>query len=697
MSFNQKTKLNRPGFISIFFLSATLLFLVVCNGFSATASGRIKGVTALESSIEKEIPEAYVKGNHLRIYFSRNDKKIVFKSSWKKSPVQGYQFVQYIAELKLESQSAKPPEFDNTGWRKAIVLDHQSWTNLVNRIAEQLTPKEPDAGVYFNFLFREAVIYRDKMGKIHVTTPEEAPDNIDLKHQYSVREFSEIATKIFAAELPEFNQDKLILFVQEARKRPVRFLLIDSKERFCVSLYEPHVGENPFGGIPFDSSFRVLTSLIFESHLLSAVKNPFSTACRLLNTAWQLSAGLLHLRLPQPSSQIPPISNNPPMDLNQWEKYLDKITHRPPKEAKIRFLIDGENYFPVLTEKIRSATNKVQMRVSIFDNDDVAVDIADLLKKRSFEIKIDVLLDLLSSQTSSQSLPETPMKEGFIPPTSIRKYLQKNSKVSVRAFLNPWFTSDHSKLVIIDGHTAFVGGMNIGREYRYEWHDLMAEVSGPIVETLKFDFEKAWAHAGALGDLGAFFAFFGKQPKSGDYLKDPNEKKYALARVLYTKTGDIELRRALSEAINRAQNHIYIENSYLFDSSFATALVKARRRGVDVRVILPDRCDTPGGNSGIYVTANYLFNNGVKVYLYPGMTHVKAALIDGWACFGSANFNRLSLRRNQEINLATSDPDVSSRLRRELFEVDFKKSYQLKEPIEVSWTDHIAESILNQF
>ncbi len=46
-------------------------------------------------------------------------------------------------------------------------------------------------------------------------------------------------------------------------------------------------------------------------------------------------------------------------------------------------------------------------------------------------------------------------------------------KFMVRATTNPWFTADHTKTIIIDSNTAFIGGMNIGREYRYEWHDLM--------------------------------------------------------------------------------------------------------------------------------------------------------------------------------------------------------------------------------
>ena len=65
-----------------------------------------------------------------------------------------------------------------------------------------------------------------------------------------------------------------------------------------------------------------------------------------------------------------------------------------------------------------------------------------------------------------------------------------------------------------------------------------------------------------------------------------------------------------------------------------------------------------------------------KVYFYPGMTHVKALMVDDWACLGSANLNHLSLRVCQEQNVATSDPAFAARLKRELFEEDFARSYE---------------------
>ena len=104
-----------------------------------------------------------------------------------------------------------------------------------------------------------------------------------------------------------------------------------------------------------------------------------------------------------------------------------------------------------------------------------------------------------------------------------------------------------------------------------------------------------------------------------------------------------------------------------------------------------------GGSRGIgeMIAAGYL-SHGARVYIYPGMSHVKAALYDGWACLGSANFDRLSLRLNRETNIATSHPDAVERLVAQVFTPDFGRSLELREPLPASWLDHLKEVIADQ-
>lgn len=113
----------------------------------------------------------------------------------------------------------------------------------------------------------------------------------------------------------------------------------------------------------------------------------------------------------------------------------------------------------------------------------------------------------------------------------------------------------------------------------------------------------------------------------------------------------------------------------------------------DVRVVLPSESDKRLMQTNNMAAARTLMRNGVRVYLYPGMTHVKAAVYDGWACLGSANMDKLSFRVNREINLATSYPHAVERLVERLFFPDFARSLELSEPPPGKWNSFLAEAL----
>jgi phosphatidylserine/phosphatidylglycerophosphate/cardiolipin synthase-like enzyme len=96
-------------------------------------------------------------------------------------------------------------------------------------------------------------------------------------------------------------------------------------------------------------------------------------------------------------------------------------------------------------------------------------------------------------------------------------------------------------------------------------------------------------------------------------------------------------------------------------------------------------------NRSNVLAANAMLGHGIRVYLYPGMSHVKAAVFDGWACLGSANWDKLSFRTNKELNLATSHPDTVNELLERVFRVDFDKSVEILEPFPQRWSDHLVE------
>jgi phosphatidylserine/phosphatidylglycerophosphate/cardiolipin synthase-like enzyme len=576
------------------------------------------------------------------------------------------------------------------------VLDLESWRGYSQRARERLVPKEPGRGVYVQLMDGERVLVRDSKGQIQSYQLQDKPAEANILRRYNAHEFAVQIGRFVEADLTSrYPGQTHFLGVYLSVSFAPRFILFDFSRRASVVLHGPLEMGIRGGTIPFSSELRILTSLLVESHGFALLKNPVSSVGRLLNTGVQTFARLTTPRLPSFGASAPGLTGAGGMDRVEWEAYLDRATGTKRDLGAISFLIDGENFFPLFRRRMEEARESVHLRVCIFDNDDVAVGIADLLKRISGEVKVRVLADRLSTQTAGLALPTT-LPKGFTPPKSMPRYLRRDSRVRVRAFLNPWLSSDHAKVFLIDRRFAYLGGMNIGREYRYEWHDMMVELEGPIVSALERDFRRAWAHAGVLGDLAYAGSAVSGPLRPEPRWRDTGRRRIELRR-LYTRTGALQIRRAVLEGIRRAERLVYLENPYLYENAVAAALVEARRRGVDVRVVLPLGTDNPGGNSSNYVTANYLIENGVRVYIYPGMTHVKALIIDGWACLGSANFNHLSLRLNQEVNVATSDAATVERLRCELFEVDFKKSHELREPIPVGWTDHVVEELMNWF
>ena len=415
---------------------------------------------------------------------------------------------------------------------------------------------------------------------------------------------------------------------------------------------------------------------------------------------------------------------------------------------------------------IANAEVSVDMRTYIFDNDDYAIAIADTLKERSEDVRIRVMLDGIGTMLAMQSDPDT-LPADHRSPLSIRMYLERDSEVKVRNTTNPYFTGDHTKTTIIDKKIAFVGGMNIGREYRYDWHDMMMEVSGPVVDTLQHESDKAWARGSIFGDFANFVQFVKGKKEHADkdgypvrilqtrnfdsdihkaqiaaiqsaqsyiiienaYFSDdrtiyelakarrrgvavhviiPSQGNHGalnasnkvtvnkllqhgirvhefLVRILQTRNFDSDIHKAQIAAIQSAQSYIIIENAYFSDDRTIYELAKARRRGVAVHVIIPSQGNHGALNASNKVTVNKLLQHGIRVHEFPGMSHIKAAIYDGWASVGSANFDKFSLKVNKELNLAVSDPETINALLDQVFIPDIMASREISQPFETTF------------
>ena len=424
------------------------------------------------------------------------------------------------------------------------------------------------------------------------------------------------------------------------------------------------------------------------------INRPVSHIASLASLTLKSTGGLFRriaistTQMPALDGPIPALSHDRPMDLEEFEKTLDRITGTQQVAGRISFLIDGDDYFERLIETIDNAQDSVDMRTYIFDNDDFAVEMAELLKERSADVRVRVLLDGLGNALARRVDPDS-LPSDHDHPLMMNDYIEHNSAVEVSTLTNPWLTGDHTKTTIIDKKIAFVGGMNIGREYRYDWHDLMMEVTGPVVDHLQSKSDKAWARAGVFGDFAFALRSLRSQQKGADRDGYP-------IRILQTKNFESQIHRAQIAAIRNAQNYILIENAYFSDDRTVYELARARRRGVDVRVIIPLRGNHGPMNASNKITINTLLKHGVRVYLYPGMSHIKAAVYDGWINVGSANFDKLSLKINKELNLATSDPKTVEALIEQLFIPDLLLSREITEPVDTSAKTQFAELIVDE-
>jgi cardiolipin synthase len=434
----------------------------------------------------------------------------------------------------------------------------------------------------------------------------------------------------------------------------------------------------------------VYTRSVYED----PVNRPVSQVASLASLTLKSTGGLFRriaigtTQMPALDGPVPAVSGGRPMDLEEFEKTLDRVTGTRQDTGRIQFLIDGDEYFERLIETIDSAQVSIDMRTYIFDNDDFAVAMADRLKDRARDVRVRVLLDGLGNALARRVDPVS-LPDDHKHPLMMSRYIGRNSAAKVRTLTNPWFTGDHIKTTIIDKKIAFVGGMNIGREYRYDWHDMMMEVTGPVVDQLQFKSDKAWARAGLFGDLA--FAL-----RSLRGARQHADRDGYPVRILQTKNFDSQIHKAQIAAIRNAQSYILIENAYFSDDRTVYELAKARRRGVDVRVIIPLRGNHGPLNASNKITINRLLEHGVRVYQYPGMTHIKAAVYDGWISVGSANFDKLSLEINKELNLATSDPGTVEALLDRLFIPDLLMSREITEPIATSASTQLAEIIVDE-
>lgn len=335
----------------------------------------------------------------------------------------------------------------------------------------------------------------------------------------------------------------------------------------------------------------------------------------------------------------------------------------PCTPARLTPLYDSGPAYQALLDLIAGARCRVDLMIFGWDDDTAGRRVADALIARAREgLPIRLLVDrggfLLGTGNA---------RAGRGLPTFLDA-LKAEPNIRVIEAPGPFFRYDHRKVAVVDDRIVWTGGMILTRSSLERWHNFAFLAEGAIVPQYAALFAGRWAELGGC-----------PAPACAAATDIPAAAPNAAVRMVRTDLDERSLRDAVYGAVDSAKHHITLENPYFGDQILVKKLVAAAGRGVDVRAILTMRGDVASFNRIVNFQANALLRGGVRVFLYPAMTHVKAMSVDGdLAYLGTGNFDELSLRNNREVALMVRGPALIREIDEHLFGRDLAASEELR-------------------
>ena len=315
----------------------------------------------------------------------------------------------------------------------------------------------------------------------------------------------------------------------------------------------------------------------------------------------------------------------------------------------------GEELLPVLLEKLEKAEHYIYIEYFIISLGEVWQSILSILEKKVSEgVDVRVIYDDVGCI-------------GLLPP-KYPKYLESIGIKTINfnrfvPFLSVVMNHrDHRKILVIDGHTAFTGGINLSDEYfnikhRFGyWKDTAVMIEGDAVMNMTVMFAQMWNAFSAdriVCDFCTPHRYHDAPFEGSGYVQPFSDSPLDDEQVGENIYIDI---------LNQAQDYVYIFTPYLIiDDQMRVALTLAAKRGVDVRLVTPG---IPDKKPVFRITRSHylsLIEAGVKIYEYsPGFIHAKSYVCDDRiAVVGSINMDFRSLYLHFEcgIFMCSEAPD----------------------------------------
>ncbi|WP_419813610.1 cardiolipin synthase [Bacterioplanoides sp.] len=329
-------------------------------------------------------------------------------------------------------------------------------------------------------------------------------------------------------------------------------------------------------------------------------------------------------------------------------------------------LINGKHTFTQMHRAIAAARHSVCVQFYIVRDDATGQAMADLLIERAQSgIRVYFLYDEIGSHQLGQRFIQR-LKQGGVRVSRFNSW-QFRHRLQIN-FRN------HRKLLLVDGEQAFVGGLNLGDEYQQAgWRDTHLRVSGPAALPFQLSFCEDWYWA------TQYLPQLQWQPQANTQLDAQRD-----TQVMCINSGPADVRESASlsftHLIHQAQQRIWIATPYFIPDVATTAALRlAAARGLDVRVIIPQRTDKWFVQHAMQSYVDELRKSGIHFYQHQAdFMHQKVMLIDQqWSCIGSANFDNRSLRINFEANALVKSEDFA-RQTEQMLQQDFKHSQPVK-------------------
>ncbi len=347
---------------------------------------------------------------------------------------------------------------------------------------------------------------------------------------------------------------------------------------------------------------------------------------------------------------------------------------------RTRLLIDGAQAFPAMFRAMLQARDHINLEYFIVE--DVTVDglrLSDLLiNKLSRGIAVNIIYDAYGSQTTPDNLFDTLRRAG----AAVAVFNPINP-IAALAGHSPNHR-DHRKVMVIDGRVGFVGGINLSRTYEVPpsaglpangdtqsayWHDTAVEIRGPAVAELQRLFFGTWQEQKAT------------PMRMADYFPNLARQGVQTVRIIGSAPGDQRplYYISLEQAIRAATKRIWLSTGYFVPPHQEREdLVKAARRGVDVRLVVPSHSDVDAAVFAGRAAYGDLLEAGARIFeMQNAVLHSKLAVIDGvWTAIGSSNLDRRSVVFNNEVDAIIIGEDTATQIEA-LLQRDFAASVRV--------------------